>query len=376
MIYGFLFGKNPELSLAELSHYLKNREIRFEIIKTSQNFSIIDTDINPLILSKDLGGTIKIGEYYEYEKLIEEIASKQKPKFGLSVYPKNKKVYDEIKNKITEKLKQERIKYVFISSKFYGSTELKHFEVLKKILKKDGIEIMVFWDERKYFFKTLAVHDPSEFKIRDVKKPVQRTIYSIPPRLAKILINLCSKPGDRLLDPFCGMGTIMQEAMLMNIFPIGMDKNPKCIKGTETNLKWIKQIFNVEQDFKIVEGDATRLSHYFEENTIDCIATEPYLGPPLKSKPNKEKAERIINSLKHLYLDFLIETSKVLKPKGKISLVFPNFITIDGKEVRMDVEEIASSASLKVLELINGKKSIIDADERQMTRREIVLMQK
>jgi len=376
MIYGFLFGKNPELSLAELSYYLKNRDMKFKIIKMSQNFSILDADLNPSTLSNDLGGTIKIGEYYEYEELIHRIVSKEKPRFGLSIYPKNKKVYDDTKNEITEKLREARTRYVFISSKFHGSTELKHFEVLKKILRKDGIEIMVFCDERKYFFNTSAVHDPSQFKTRDIKRPVQRTIYSISPRLAKILINLSARPGDKLLDPFCGIGTIMQEAMLMNIFPIGMDKNPKCIKGAEINLKWIKQIYKIEKDFQLIEGDATKLSHYFEEECIDCIATEPYLGPPLKSKPKKEKAERIINNLKDLYLEFLDEASKILKPKGKISIVFPNFMTIDGKEVRMNIGEIASYAGLKVLELINGKKSIIDADERQMTRREIVLLQK
>jgi tRNA G10 N-methylase Trm11 len=376
MIYGFLLGKNPELSLAELSHYLKNRDIKFNIIKMSHNFCVAETNINPSILSKDLGGTIKIGEYYEYEKMIDEIASKEKPRFGLSVYPKSKKTYDSIKNEIAANLKQTGARYVFVSSKFHGNTELKHFEVLKKILKKEGIEIMVFCNGRKYFFRTVAVHDPSQFKKRDVKRPVQRTIYSIPPRLAKILINLCARPGNKLLDPFCGIGTIMQEAMLMNIFPIGVDKNPRCIKGAETNLKWIEQIYKIDKGFQLVEGDATKLSDYFEEESIDCIATEPYLGPPLKSKPKKDKAERIINNLKNLYLEFLIEASKVLRQKGKMSIVFPNFMTIDGKEIKMNIEEIASSCGLKVLELVNGKKSIIDADERQMTRREIALLQK
>ena len=376
MILGFVLGKNPELSLAELFHYLSNRKIKFEILESSNYFSIIETDADPSMLIKDLGGTIKIGQSFEYGELIDMLASRKKSRFGLSVYHKNRKLYQQLKREITQKLKGARIKYVFVKPRFHGSTELKHFEVLKRILKKDGIEIMVFQGEEIYFFKTLAVHDPYQFKLRDVKRPVQRTIYSIPPRLAKILINLSAKPEEKLLDPFCGIGTILQEAMLMNIFPIGLDKDPKCINWAETNLKWIRQVYGIDQDFQLLKGDATKLSQYFEKESIDCIVTEPYLGPPLKSRPKKSEAEKIINNLEKLYQKFLTEAARVLKPCGKISMVLPNFITIDGDEVKIKIEEIASLSGLKVLELLNGKKSIIDADERQMTRREIVLLSK
>jgi len=376
MIYGILLGKNPELSLAELLHYLENRSIEFKILHVKENLCIIETDIEPSLVIKDLGGTIKIGEHFDYKELIQTLKLKEKIRFGLSVYPKNKKLYNQLRNEITEMLKREKIKYTFVKPKFYGTTELKHFEVLKRILKNDGTEIMVFQDEKNYFFKTATVHNPYQFKLRDVGRPVQRVIYSIPPRLAKILVNLSAKPGDKLLDPFCGIGTILQEAMLMNIFPIGLDKDPECIKGAETNLNWIKQKYDLQVDFKLIQGDATKLSHYLEKESIDCIATEPYLGPPLKSKPKKHEAEKMLEELEKLYIKFLTEATKVLKPKGKMSLVLPNFFTNEGEEVKMDIEQMAKETGLKVLELVGGKMSIVDADEKQMTRREIVLLER
>ncbi|MEM5777854.1 MAG: hypothetical protein QXJ06_05440, partial [Candidatus Aenigmatarchaeota archaeon] len=62
--------------------------------------------------------------------------------------------------------------------------------------------------------------------------------------------------------------------------------------------------------------------------------------------------------------------------KGKASIVFPNFLTKEGDEIKMDIYNIAKKTKFKLLDLFDGKKSIIDADQKQMTRREIVLLEK
>ena len=49
-------------------------------------------------------------------------------------------------------------------------------------------------------------------------------------RLAKILINLSEvKDEEILLDPFCGIGVILEEALLQNINVIGIDKDKKAV---------------------------------------------------------------------------------------------------------------------------------------------------
>jgi len=373
MLYGFLLGKNPELSLAEIAHYLKNRNIDFQIKTAEKDMAIISAEsLDAIKLSQDLGGTIKIG--YSLQK-IESVFDSEKMRVGLSVYPRNKKAYEEIKKEIAAILKSKGAKFIFVSPKFHGHTDLKHFEVLKKILKRNGVEIFVFLLGSRHYFKTMAVHDPSQFKQRDVYRPKQRAIYSIPPRLAKILINLSCKPNQVLLDPFCGIGTILQEALLMNINVIGIDKNPKCIQDAKENIEWLKKKYSFEASCKLLAGDATRLSEYFDESSIDAIATEPYLGPPLKSKPKKYYAEKLTSELEGTYEKFLSEAWHVLKDKGKISLVLPNFLTKDGEEVKIDKEKLIK-VGFKLKYLIDEKTSLIDADERQMTRREIVLLEK
>lgn len=49
-----------------------------------------------------------------------------------------------------------------------------------------------------------------------------------------------AKIGDVILDPFCGSGTILTEAMLINYKNlIGADISPKAINDTKKNIEWI-----------------------------------------------------------------------------------------------------------------------------------------
>jgi tRNA G10 N-methylase Trm11 len=65
----------------------------------------------------------------------------------------------------------------------------------------------------------------------------------MPPRLAKIMLNLSHcKPGKIFLDPFCGVGTILQEALLIQATVVGIDANSWCIAAAQTNLEWAKKI--------------------------------------------------------------------------------------------------------------------------------------
>ena len=76
------------------------------------------------------------------------------------------------------------------------------------------------------------------FKFR---KPDLRPAFSpcaLTPTFAKVLINLgLTNPPDRMLDPFCGVGSILIEAALMGIYSIGIDVKRTLIKECRRNLK-------------------------------------------------------------------------------------------------------------------------------------------
>ena len=58
------------------------------------------------------------------------------------------------------------------------------------------------------------------------------TSSSLPARLARVLVNLVAFPGDRLLDPCCGTGTIVISAAHSGIHAVGYDVNPRMIGAT------------------------------------------------------------------------------------------------------------------------------------------------
>jgi tRNA (guanine10-N2)-dimethyltransferase len=104
------------------------------------------------------------------------------------------------------------------------------------------------------------------------RRPRARAFFhptALHPRLARCLVNLtAARPGEVLLDPFCGTGSIMIEAGLLGITPLGIELSPRMIRGAQTNLKQ----FGIE-DAQLILGDGTRPPHH----RIDAVATDlPY----------------------------------------------------------------------------------------------------
>jgi len=64
-------------------------------------------------------------------------------------------------------------------------------------------------------------------------------LYSsaLPTRLARAMINLVAVPGDRIIDPCCGSGTILIEATSIGVRSVGCDINPKLATISAENLR-------------------------------------------------------------------------------------------------------------------------------------------
>ncbi len=59
---------------------------------------------------------------------------------------------------------------------------------------------------------------------------------ALPPRIARAMVNLVAAPGDRIIDPCCGVGTVLVEASSMGIEPYGWEINPKLAEHATANL--------------------------------------------------------------------------------------------------------------------------------------------
>jgi tRNA G10 N-methylase Trm11 len=370
----FILGKNAELSKAEIENYLKVRRMNFEETDSGEPFIVIKTSDLPPNMMEGLGGTLKIGEIIFSGEGVENAnfdrlfsALPDKALFAISTYGSN------VDGKALAELFKKQMKACGIKAGYlHSETSLTHTDIFKKKLLEKGAEFLACRGKKFWLAKTTAVHNPYEFQKRDMERPVQRAIFSIPPRLARIMVNLTNVTNGILLDPFCGIGSILQEAALAGFDVRGEDINETAVSGCKENLEWLEKKYGVtigRINEKIRQGDARKLSTYFEADSVNAIVTEPYLGEPLKDKPNERQARQILEELGPLFEESVKEMGKVLKPHGRIVIVSP-FFEADEKPVGLDMNQIASKAKLRLLQ------QIPDFEERHKTLRMINVLQK
>jgi tRNA (guanine10-N2)-dimethyltransferase len=79
--------------------------------------------------------------------------------------------------------------------------------------------------------------DPKALRERHVDRRPFSSPVSLEPRLARALVNLAVvRPGDTVLDPFCGTGGVLLEAAQMGTQAMGSDLDPEMVAGTQRNL--------------------------------------------------------------------------------------------------------------------------------------------
>ncbi|MBI4020559.1 MAG: hypothetical protein HY367_04460 [Candidatus Aenigmarchaeota archaeon] len=381
-LYLFRLGKNAELSIAEITSLMKMYGAGFSVKHHDEDILLLELDKKPAHLER-LGGTIKAAEVLDvFEGGIGEINTaryfpgvESRVVYGVSAYGDSQAGnFEHVSEALREKLKAERIKASCIKPM---DSELSH----GTIVRKRASEVMIFQQGGKtYLGRTVFVHNPFEFQKRDIGKPEQRRELAIPPRLSRILINLAGIKSGTLLDPFCGVGNILQEAGLMGYALLGLDRNSNRIPECRRNLEWAKSTYRAGFRHKVINGDAARLAGYYKEGSIDVIATEPYMGPALRKTPNPSKAFRLISGLKPMYEQALKGMYAVLRPGGRVAIVAPRFHS-RSKPTRLGIEALAEKAGFRVIDPLEGsgiwhERPLTDFGERHRLIREMHVFEK
>jgi len=356
--YLFVLGRDHKLSLLEIVAYLKNRNIKYRLREYSKNIAVIS--LPPFNMKKmiiELGGCIKIAKVIDASKLV---FRSNKVRYGISNYGGNK----TLENKLKELFKKQKVKGIL--KKAARKKQLMPSESIK--LMKKGMEFVLYKD---YIGIIVAIFDPEGHRTRD-KRPKYDVKKVISIRLAKILINLSRTKNGKLLDPFCGYGTILQEALLMNLRVVGVDIDREVLKDCEVNLKWLKKKYKVPQKYKLIRGDSTKLTFLVKD--VAGVATEPYLGPFWKRIPDKEKAMEVMAGLEELYFEFLKNLKQTLTKDAKIALIVPS-IRSRGGVVRMNFNKIIKDSGYKIDNFFSKIPfPVVYADEKDKIEREIYVL--
>ena len=218
----------------------------------------------------------------------------------------------------------------------------------------------------------MAVQPFEAFGARDYARPGRDDVSGmLPPKLAKIMINLAQiKENLLILDPFCGSGTILQEALIMGyINLIGFDSSAKAIKDTQTNLKWLTDKYDLDiKNIKLAQVDVKDLAKNIDKESVDYIITEPFLGPPLKGNETETQINKNIAELENLYEKAFLQFNKALKYNGKIVMVIPEF-KIKDKTKQINLYKIKG---FKVL----NKQRLVYSRPNQYVWRQIMIFTK
>jgi len=334
-----ILGANPSISFAELYQYLGNKD---DVIVQAGVSVVIVNDVEiGSIAPKNLGGIPKSGIIINEIRdlsaqtlssaLQEYITEGQKFHFGLSYYKLGGQKLSQGKLKAlgleTKKiLKARNVSVRLVESK---SGNLSSVDVVKNKLLDKGVELCIFSSDHGYQIgKTHAVQPFEEYSNRDYGRPGRDAKRGmLPPKLARSMVNLAgAKDGALILDPFCGSGTVLQEALLLGYKVIGTDVDEDAIHDTKKNIEWlIDQNKEELPEPKIDAMDVRKLDKTVTEKSVDAIVTECDLGPPLQGDESEAKVLSIEKSLTDFYTEALDLMRYTLKDEARAVVVWPYF---------------------------------------------------
>ena len=203
--YIFLLGREPDLSLAELSSL-------FSSVKKQGIFAFIETeqDILPLIAS--LGGTIKAGKILaesvpkgDLEKvcvasILPTLQPEKKTRVAIDSFVTG---LNNLVFKVKDTLKAQKHSIRVVQ---HDNGRVKTATTLHEKLIERGCELMILTGDTGYTVaQTIWVQDIDAYTRRDINRERSMSVGMMPPKLAQIMINLATK-GDRELqvwDAFC-----------------------------------------------------------------------------------------------------------------------------------------------------------------------------
>ncbi|HEX2184604.1 MAG TPA: methyltransferase domain-containing protein [Chloroflexota bacterium] len=136
------------------------------------------------------------------------------------------------------------------------------------------------------------------------RRPFWRSV-ALAPRKARCLVNLSGvRPGGRLLDPFCGTGSIPVEAALLGVRAYAADLDPTVVAGAARN------VAHLGVEVALCRRDARAWSA--ADGRFDAIVSD---------LPYGRTASLLGNDRHTLYREFLEVAARILVPHSRAVLM-------------------------------------------------------
>lgn len=333
MTYLFFLGQTTELCWAELCTVAE----RFGLPtpdRLSERYAAIDSEkeLDVHTLQTVLGGTYKIAQVLNItphaeievvEKTLKEMISTTAPKrFSVSEVGRDHLPLIEARE-IKRQLNNEGNKVSYHETPRTGANAavLKHNKQLR--------EFHVIQLENSLIYAvTVSWQDPDAWRLRDVDKPKRdRKRGMLSSKVSRMMLNLAigtNNPEDAVvLDPFCGMGTILIEAIDLGVQNVlGNDASAEAIMSTTKNLEW----WDVMSDWSFKYSLTVKKSEKLEPRDFPiqptCVVTEPFLG---KMTPTPEQIPGVLRGLEKMYKGSIKAFKNILSPGGRVVMILPAY---------------------------------------------------
>ncbi|MFB6245685.1 MAG: hypothetical protein ABEJ03_05065, partial [Candidatus Nanohaloarchaea archaeon] len=145
-------------------------------------------------------------------------------------------------------------------------------------------------DGKIYLGRVLEDIDRGLYEKRSNQERPFSSPISLDPVLARVLVNLSGvRPGDAVLDPFCGTGGILIEAGLCGVGVLGADLQEKMVEGARKNL----------EEYGVIVHDIRccgigSISGEFENEPAAVVTDLPYgKSSKTEGEPVKTFAEKL-----------------------------------------------------------------------------------
>ncbi|MFZ5390809.1 MAG: TRM11 family SAM-dependent methyltransferase [Patescibacteria group bacterium] len=396
----FILGREPQLSLAEINSQLMATGQMVDWLAVEKSHVMLSANLSDVFFDQ-LAGSVKQADYIDklpqeplaIKEVLKSFLSKSgNPSyiFGFSWYGRRpprwlKGVGLDLKKYFKNQGHRARL----VVSR---DNDLSSVVVDKnKLLPPHGFDFVFLpqSDGSLLLGRTVKVQDFAAWSRRDYGRPArQAKVGMLPPKLARLMINLtAADKNEPLLDPFCGSGTVLQEAAGLGYINLwGSDIDKRGIDRTSANLSWLKKELPSNSFIWNLQAiDVRQLTKFTAQQTFAAIVTEPYLGPPLRDQESAADLESIQKELGQFYGQVLKILYTVLKPDGRLVMVWPAWRLSQEQYLFLNLVDKIKETGFRVVNLLptkapstwlTGRGSFLYQRPDQKVAREIWVLEK